>query len=221
MLEYFYARLPSDCIYYKYVKIFGKYFKSPLTEEEKKEHRKKNTGVLYDVKNDKDASDVLIKLKKLTDKFSPIGSARIYYVPELNENESALICYGHHSLMDGFSVWQIVTLLTDEQDRGPYPFIDISTPPLWYWGICYMLFPLNMIHIIYNFNKYGFNYKQINCIKREPDYMTGDIQGSVSDIISLKKLKIESKKMGITINDFMLALTSTVIKKYFISKGDD
>ena len=105
MLQYFYDRMPSDCIYYKYVKIFGKYFKSPLTEEEKKEHRKKNTGVLYDVKNDKDASDVLIKLKKLTDKFSPIGSARVYYVPELNENESALICYGHHSLMDGFSVW--------------------------------------------------------------------------------------------------------------------
>ena len=36
----------------------------------------------------------------------------------------------------------------------------------------------------------------------------------------MRKAKALSKKMGMTINDMMMGLTSKVLKQYFVSKGD-
>jgi hypothetical protein len=51
-----------------------------------------------------------------------------------------------------------------------------------------------------------------NCIKKHGYYMSGNFNCANSDQISMKKAKALSKKMGITMNDMMMGMTSQVLK---------
>lgn len=60
----------------------------------------------------------------------------------------------------------------------------------------------------------------VNCIKNYPLYASGICESRNALTISVKKLKEISKKKNATVNDFILALFSNVLKEYFVSKGD-
>ena len=51
--------------------------------------------------------------------------------------------------------------------------------------------------------------------------MSGNFTCHNSKIVSVKKTKELSKKMGITLNDLIMGISSKVLKQYFVSQGDD
>ena len=62
--------------------------------------------------------------------------------------------------------------------------------------------------------------KDVNCIKKDPYYMSGNFSCHNSLTCSTKKAKELSKKMGMTLNDLMLGITTKCVKEYFVSQGD-
>lgn len=50
--------------------------------------------------------------------------------------------------------------------------------------------------------------------------MSGNINSRLGPEISLKKTKEVAKKMGMTVNDLMLGITSRALKQYFVKQGD-
>jgi len=60
-----------------------------------------------------------------------------------------------------------------------------------------------------------------NCIKKHSVYMSGNFTCHNSKIVSVKKTKELSKKMGITLNDLIMGISSKVLKQYFVSQGDE
>jgi NRPS condensation-like uncharacterized protein len=51
--------------------------------------------------------------------------------------------------------------------------------------------------------------------------MSGNFSCHNSKVVSVQKSKDLAKKMGITLNDLVLGVTSTILKKYFVSHGDE
>ena len=88
----------------KLTKIFGKYFFENLNDNEYKQWIKTNTGVKYDVVDDKGIIDWGLKIKALDGK-NPNGcSVGLYYFPSINNGtESAIMAIGHHTHHDGLS----------------------------------------------------------------------------------------------------------------------
>lgn len=53
----------------------------------------------------------MIKLRKIHPKDEYGG--HVYYLPELNGNESAIVYCGHHSVIDGITAMQGINLMSD------------------------------------------------------------------------------------------------------------
>ena len=59
---------------------------------------------MYDIKTEKEAIEVSLKLKALDGKDPTLSNAYAYYFPSLNnDTESALMVSGHHAYQDGIS----------------------------------------------------------------------------------------------------------------------
>ena len=84
------------------VKIFGKHFLEKIPEKDMDQWRKENTGICWDVRTEKDLIDFMIKLKVEHQKMGS-GSAKMFYVPDLNGTEAGIISVGHHTVHDGIS----------------------------------------------------------------------------------------------------------------------
>merc|ERR1711871_716132 len=50
--------------------------------------------------------------------------------------------------------------------------------------------------------------------------MSGNFTCHNSKVVSVKKTKELSKKMGVTLNDFILGVISKILKDYFVAQGD-
>ena len=66
--------------------------------------KRTRTGIMYDIKTDKDAIDFALKLKALDGKDNTSSTVRAYLFPSLNnDTESAVMVTGHHTYQDGIS----------------------------------------------------------------------------------------------------------------------
>ena len=87
----------------KQVKMFSKYFFKRLTEVEYQDWKKTHTGIREDIRTDKELIEFALKLKSLEGKDRTTCSVHVYYIPNFNEDESAILSVGHHSYNDGIS----------------------------------------------------------------------------------------------------------------------
>ena len=148
-------------------------------------------------------------------------SVRIYYFPNLNEDEACIMAQGHHSYQDGISQMQSFYCFSDTyKQKGEYPFFKKPRPSILQWMAVYLSLPFTW----FQFLKFYFSRpRDENCIKKHPKYMTGRLNSKLSDMISMKKAKAKAKELDskMTFNDLILAVISTAFKEYFVSKGDD
>jgi hypothetical protein len=108
---------------------FGKYFFKEIPEgtPEYQQWRKENMVILWDVKTDQELLDFFCKIKKL-DLKGGSGACQVYYVPDLNKTEAAIISIGHHVCHDGVTQMQAFHEISDEEGRGPFPFMKRPVP---------------------------------------------------------------------------------------------
>jgi len=85
------------------------------------------------------------------------------------------------------------------------------------WAMIYLTAPITWIPAL---KHYTGRKSDKNCIKQHGVYMSGNFSCHNSETISVKKAKELSKKMGITLNDMIMGMTSKVLKQYFVSQGD-
>ncbi len=83
--------------------------------------------------------------------------------------------------------------------------------------LIYILSPIAIIYANVNSNLIG---AQSNCIANHIK-PTGNKVACFGKDISFKRVSEKTKEMKITINDFLLGITSVSIKEYMVSKGDD
>lgn len=87
----------------KVIKKFGNYYFQRMTKDEKERWLRENTGVVYDVKSERDALDFAVMLKQTTTLCESLGSYHWYYFPNFSETESVLMANAHHSFCDGLT----------------------------------------------------------------------------------------------------------------------
>lgn len=201
----------------KPIKLFGKYFFKKLDDEEFAKWQKTNTGVVYDVKTEDELLEYMLKIKKVhTEKTD--NSYQVYYVPSLNgDKEAAFILCGHHSLHDGFSMFQLYNVSSDNKGVGEYPFMKRPVPTLLQWLMIYLTIPISWYQ---GLSQYKSRPKDVNCIKKHKLYMTGKLRAKNALTVSMAKAKKLSHAKGVTFNDLMLAITSKALKRYFTHFGD-
>jgi hypothetical protein len=61
----------------------------------------------------------------------------------------------------------------------------------------------------------------INCIKKHEQYLSGIIGSANSVEVSVAKVKKLGKSMNATVNDVMLGIATTVLKKHFVLEKDE
>lgn len=142
---------------------------------------------------------------------------QIYYVPELNKTEAAIMHIGHHSVMDGTTSAQGINLVSDDPFNSEYPFFERPRMSLLQWAFMYITAPIAWILVRTYYNSHRSDK---NCIKKHKVYMKGEFTFAKSKLISMSKAKALSKNMNITFNDMMLGMTSKVLKQYFVMNND-
>lgn len=157
--------------------------------------------------------DFFCKLKKLDLKGSDVGAAKIFYIPELDKKDAAVIAIGHHICHDGITQMQCYNSISDNEGYGPSPFMKVKTPSILQWTMIYLTAPFTWYFAL---KHYMGTKADRNCIKKHSIYMSGNFSCHNSKVVSVQKTKELTKKMGVTWNDFILGLTSKVLKTYFV-----
>jgi len=67
----------------------------------------------------------------------------------------------------------------------------------------------------------GSRPNDINCIKKHEQYLSGIIGSANSVEISIVKAKKLAKSLNATLNDVMLGVATTVLKKHFVNEKDE
>lgn len=88
------------------------------------------------------------------------------------------------------------------------------TPSLLQWLMIYLTIPYTWYHAL---KHYMSRRDDRNCIKKHKIYMSGNFTCHNSKVVSVKKTKELSKKMGVTLNDFILGVISKILKEYFVA----
>jgi hypothetical protein len=131
-------------------------------------------------------------MKVPEDKNGEISSIKIYYFPNLNENESAVMAHGHHSYNEGISQMQCFFSQTDTfKDKNSYPFFEVPSLGFLKWVMVYMTIPISWPLCL---SYYESVPKDKNCIKKHPKFVNGELKCSVPQTISMKKGKELAKK---------------------------
>ena len=113
----------------------------------------------------------MIKIKQLPGKSVAENTVRVYYIPSLNNGtESGIIACGHHSFQDGVTQMQAYYRIADKIDGAEYPFHHKVMPPLKSWMMAYLTIPLGIRELL---KRYRSHNKDINCIKKHSDYVSG------------------------------------------------
>lgn len=97
----------------KIVKKYHRYFFQVLNKEEKERWQRTNCGIIDDIRTDQDALDFMAKAKQVPTKNDGDFMTHIYYIPYLNDNESAMIICGPHILLDGLTQFQSIFQCSD------------------------------------------------------------------------------------------------------------
>ena len=169
--------------------------------------------------SDQDLLDFMAMIKTCnTGRDDHYASTFLFYFPNLNEDESAILNSGHHCHHDGVSVMQVYQLVSDEPNIKEYPFFKKPNPSIFTWILVYILSPYLWFQIVRYFLK---EKDDKNCIKQERFYSAGEQRAMAAKEISMSKSKAMAKKMGYTFNDFMMGLVSKSLKEYFVAHGDD
>ena len=124
----------------KLVKFWGKYFFKKLDDNEWANYKKTKLGVIDHVKTEKEAIELILKLKSLEGKNDVESTVWGYYFPSLNnDKEAAIMAMGHHSHQDGISQFQSFYMLSDDPGKS-YPFYERPSISLYQKMIIYCSF---------------------------------------------------------------------------------
>jgi len=126
----------------KFIKILGKYFLQPFTDNEYATWKKTHTGIIKDIKTHSQLIEFMTKKKALYGHLDTMASPYLYYIPEINGNESAIVLLGHHSICDGLSGFQAYHMMSDDPEykNSEYPFFRVPKIPFAYWMYLYITF---------------------------------------------------------------------------------
>ena len=163
----------------------------------------------------------MLKIRQLHGHLADCRSPYLYYIPELEGNESCIVLHGHHAICDGLSGFQAYHMMSDdpkyEKPGSEYPFLRIPKIPLLYWIYLYITYPWQCAVALKFF---WSRPPDLNCIRKYATYMDGQIRFNLCKDISLKKCKAVRTQHQVGLNELILAVTSKVLKQYFVSKGD-
>jgi hypothetical protein len=136
-------------------------------------------------------------------------------IPKYKDGKGAVILKSHHCLADVLGFSFMFLALSDIWDKDALP----ALKPMGFLKttIMYMLLPFLLLK---SGLKILMQFKDSNCIKK-PLEMTGRKHGAYTEDIDLLAVKALAKANGATINDFMTALLSNTLYKYFVDHKDD
>jgi len=112
-----------------------------MNDEEYKEWKKNCTGIKHDITTTDQAIEFMKKLKAEHGHTTTNRWIRLYLVPKINGNESALIMHGHHAVCDAVAAFQATYIMSDDAKDGEYPFFRFPEPPFAYRMFLYLTFP--------------------------------------------------------------------------------
>lgn len=193
-----------------------------MTNEEFKQWRKTNTKVVHEHMTEQQLMDYTLRFKSTWQTFPENNlhenhQIHLHVIPNYGENESAVFFSGHHVYFDGLSMTQAVHECMDSCKTDRDVFMKRKPVSAIQWAIIYILLPYLWVVFLYDYLRKADDK---NCIKKDPYHMNGDVRSVNSKVLSVKKIKAISKKDKVTFNDIMMAVSSTVLKKYFESRGD-
>ena len=100
---------------------------------------------------------------------------------------------------------------SDDAKKGAYPFVKRQGAGLLSWIGMFLALPVTIPLSFMHYLKRG-NDK--NCIKTSSTYCTGVLNSANSDVISVKKLKALASKHSASVNEIVMAITSTVLHEH-------
>ena len=112
---------------------------------------------------------------------------------------------------------QAIYMMSDDP-KAEYPFLKVPRVSIFAWILIYAMWP----YYFYKSLKYWESRKpDVNCIKKHPFFVTGNLNVRLSKVFSMKRAKEAAKKMGITFNDLVTGIITVVIKEHFVRHGDN
>lgn len=125
------------------------------------------------------------------------------------DGKGAVIIKAHHSLADGLGFSFFFMAMSDNWDKNALPALKpmgcLKTT------LVYTLLPFLVLK---SGIQMALQFQDNNCIKKKVP-MSGRKNGAYTEEIDLAKVKAVAKANGATVNDFMTALLSVTLYKYF------
>ena len=123
----------------------------------------------------------------------------------------------HHALADGMS---LIGLIASMQENYSKEMMYEFRPKLSCCGrLCLVLCtPLIMLRALVDIYFFQPIQKNVLTLKDGEEY-SGIKRGAIGESFSIKDLKLAAKSAGVTVNDFIMAILSVSMQKYFVSKG--
>ena len=97
----------------------------------------------------------------------------------------------------------------DKKTQDYYPFYEARLPSFFEWLVAYIMMPYAFFVAI---KEYESRKPDRNCISNSKRYMKGITHAENCTVISVKKAKEASKKMGVSFNELVLGMTSKALK---------
>ena len=136
-------------------------------------------------------------------------------IPKFMDGKGAVILKSHHCLADGLGFSFMFLAISDVWDKN-------SLPALKPMGIIktILVYTLLPFLILRSGIKIALQFKDNNVIKKRMP-MSGRKNGAYTEDIDLVRIKAVAKANGATVNDFITALISNTIYKYFEEHRND
>ena len=129
---------------------------------------------------------------------------KIYLLINVFEGDSALIQKFHHAIGDGIAVMSYTFNLAD---TGNYKMVDLPKLKTWHR---ILLTPFGLLKTLYFTIFYLFQKRDNNSFKKVP--LCGTKNGFGSLRFDMKQMKAYSKKLGVNLNDIILALINQSLR---------
>ncbi len=162
------------------------------------------------VHNEKELADFIAKEQCVEMEKDTVQYKHIF-IEDYTPTESAYIFKMQHCLADGLALINYLYVLQDDDNV-------CSLPKMRHFSflekvLIYLCSPIAIIYANINGNRLG---AQNNCIANHMK-PTGNKVVCFGNDISFSRVSEKAKEMKITINDFLMGITSVSIKEYMVS----
>ena len=135
----------------------------------------------------------------------------------MDQGKSVFIWKGQHSFSDGVSITSMVLAMSEEYDRSY--FLASKDVPFFSRLLIRVMAPFYLPFIIFSSLTARQDDNWLTKQKMNKN-LSGDINIASSDFLPFNQIKETSKKLKVTINDFLLCGLTTSLHTLFREKGD-